>query len=309
MTSRGPRGPRLVSHGRRFSEKATRDHGSTSQPALAERQNPRVDHRPGGRRGRLCRPDRPVAGAAGRAAVVHPGLPADRDVRDPRAAAVLGLSGRVHSRRSRPAVRADRLCAGRVLADRVLQLPAADLGPGGREPGPGLDPGVRVHGRDDGAQRHRQRPALHRPGAAQAGARRAGAGGDHHGHDPRRDDRHHRRFGHHDDRARPADHDAPGLQPRAGLRHDRRFGHARHPDPALDHADHHGRPDVGLGRQRLHGGVGTGPGSGRALRDFRHRGRDGEALDGAAPAAEPALRAQRRAWHRWCSRPSCRRCS
>ena len=38
----------------------------------------------------------------------------------------------------------------------------------------------------------------------------------HHGHDPCRDDRHHRRLGHDDDRAGAADHDAPGLQPRAG---------------------------------------------------------------------------------------------
>ena len=34
--------------------------------------------------------------------------------------------------------------------------------------------------------------------------------------------------------------------------------------PPSHHADHHGRPDVGLGRQRVHGGLGAGPRSGRA---------------------------------------------
>ena len=48
------------------------------------------------------------------------------------------------------------------------------------------------------------------------------AGGHDHGHDPRRDDRDHRRLGDHDDRARAADHDAPGLQPCARLRQHRR---------------------------------------------------------------------------------------
>ena len=76
----------------------------------------------------------------------------------------------------------------------------------------------------------------------EARARRAGAGRHHHGHDPRRHDRHHRRLGDHDDGAGAAHHDAAGLQPRAGLRHHRGGGNARNSHTAEYHADHHGRP-------------------------------------------------------------------
>ena len=51
-------------------------------------------------------------------------------------------------------------------------------------------------------------------------------------------------------------------------------GHAGHPDPAQHHADHHGRPDVGVGRQRLHGGLGAGARPGGALRHLRGHARE-----------------------------------
>ena len=44
-------------------------------------------------------------------------------------------------------VRPDRLLPRHLQAGRVLQLRAAHLGPGGREPGAGLDPDLHLHGR------------------------------------------------------------------------------------------------------------------------------------------------------------------
>ena len=189
------------------------------------------------------------------AAVLRAGLPADRDVPDAGGPAVLRLPGGVRPRRRGADLRPDRLLPRHLQAGRVLQLRAAHLGPGGREPRAGLDPDLHLHGRGDGAQRHRQRPALLRAGAAEARARRAGAGRHHHGHDPRRHDRHHRRVGDHDDRAGAAHHDAAGLQPRAGLRHHRGGGNARHSHTAEHHADHHGRPARRVGRAPVLGGA------------------------------------------------------
>ena len=48
----------------------------------------------------------------------------------------------------------------RVMEDSAWRDRAAHLGPGGREPGAGRDPHLHLHGRDDGAQRHRPGPAL-----------------------------------------------------------------------------------------------------------------------------------------------------
>ncbi len=46
----------------------------------------------------------------------------------------------------------------------------------------------------------------------------------------------------------------PGLQHPARHRHHRRLRHARHPDPAVDHAGHHGGPDVDPRGHGLHRG-------------------------------------------------------
>ena len=142
---------------------------------------------------------------------IRAGLPADRDVPDARRPAVLGLPGGVRPGRRGADLRPDRLLPRHLQAGRVLQLRAAHLWPGGRELGAGLDPDLHLHGRRHGEERHRQRSALLRPGAAEARARRAGARRHHHGHDPRGHDRHHRRLGDHDDRAGAAHHDAAGL--------------------------------------------------------------------------------------------------
>ena len=216
-------------------------HGTTAQRRPAQRHVGNAagsgSHRGGGRR------HRNAAGAHAQGAALHcAGLPADRDVPDAGRPAVLGLSGGVRPGRRGADLRPDRLLPRHLQAGRILQLRAAHLRPGGREPGAGLHPDLHLHGRRHGAERDRQRSPLLRAGAAEARARRAGARRHHHGHDPRGHDGHHRRFRDHDDGAGTAHHDAAGLQPRARLRHHRGGGNARHSHTAEHHADHHGRP-------------------------------------------------------------------
>ena len=225
------------------------------------------------------------------AALFRAGLPADRDVPHAGDPAVLRLPGRLRARWRGIDLRPDRLLPRHVQADRVLQLRSAHLGAGGRESRAGLHPDFHLHGRGDGAQRHRQRAAVLRAGAAQARARRARARRHHHGNDPRRDDRNHRRVGDDDDRARAADHDAAGLQPRARLRHDCGCGNARDSDPAEHHADHHGRPARRFGRASVLGGTRAGADARRALPAVHlHR-----VVDLAAARSAAAARASGRA--------------
>ncbi len=230
----------------------------------------------------------PVAGGPRRAPVQGPGLPSHRDVRHARDPALLRFSRRLHSRRDRAALRAARLPPGRLQDHRVLQLHSADLGAGGGEPRPRRDPRLRLHGRDDGAQRHRQRPALLRAGAVETRARGACARRHDHGHDPRGDDRNHRRVRHDDDGACPAHDDQAGLQPWACVRHDSGLRHAGHPHSAQHHADHHGRPALGLGRQPVHGGAGSRADPGGLLSAVRGRHFLDQAGDGAPACARIA---------------------
>ena len=143
----------------------------------------------------------------------------------------------------------------------------------------------------------------------EARARLAGARRHHHGHDPCRHDRHHRRLGDHDDGAGAAHHDAAGLQPCAGLRHHCGGGNARDSDTAEHHADHHGRPARRVGRPPVLGRARPGPDARGALPALHlHRG-DDLAEARSAAAARAAGGAQGPDDCRCCGGPSSRRCS
>ena len=189
--------------------------------------------------------------------VVHSGLPADRHVSDFGLLAVLGLSGRVRFGRLGVPVRFGRLFPWRFSLIEFFNFLPRIWGQAAENLVLVSIPAFVFMG----IMMERSGVAadlLYTVQVVEARSRCARAGGHHHGHHPRRDDRHHRGFRDHDD--------GPALPTmmRQGYSHAlacgtiAASGHARHPDPAEHHADHYGRPDVGVGRQRVHGRLGAG---------------------------------------------------